>query len=269
MQIMIIDQVAPASVGGLPAYDVIIPCFNRVDTIERVLCSILAQAPSPSRVVLVDDGSTDATASLLLMLEEQHSNVHIVLLPRNAGASAARNAGLALARAEWVAFVDSDDVWLPHAASSLLAGSADSDVVVGHFQRVWRSGIIDAPECGWDGVDILSALALTGVVGPSWSLMRREVAMRIGGFDPSYHNCNDWDFYVRAAAAGARFKRIDDVIAYYHIAASNRLSLDEASGRANAARVKAHPMFRERGHDHPIERELALQGRFALSISAP
>lgn len=228
---------------GLPAYDVVIPCFNRADTVERVVESVLSQTPSPERIILVDDGSTDGSAAILASLEARHATVQALLMPRNGGASSARNAGLALARAAWVAFLDSDDVWLPDAALALLSASDACDVVVGHFQRVWRSGIVDPAECGWNGGDILSALAITGVVGPSWSLMRRDVAVRIGGFDPSYHNCNDWDFYVRAAAAGARFKRIDDVIALYHIAAANRLSLDEVSGRANADRVKAHPLL--------------------------
>lgn len=249
MQIMLFDQSAATDAVGIPAYDVVIPCFNRADTITRAVESVLSQVPAPARVILVDDGSTDASATIMAALEQRHPSVQALLMPRNAGASAARNAGLALARSEWVAFVDSDDAWLPDASLALLTATAGCDIVVGHFQRVWRSGIVDAPECGWDGVDILSALALTGVVGPSWSLMRRSVAVAIAGFDPSYHNCNDWDFYVRAAAAGARFRRIDDAVAHYHVAATNRLSLDEASGRANADRVKAHPMLRDRSVD--------------------
>jgi GT2 family glycosyltransferase len=68
----------------------------------------------------------------------------------------------------------------------------------------------------------------------------------VGGFDPSFHNCNDWDFYVRLAAADARFVRTDAVIAHYHIAEDNRLSNDTANGRANARRVQAHPSLAPR-----------------------
>jgi glycosyltransferase involved in cell wall biosynthesis len=224
-------------------YDVVIPCFNRARTVAQAVASVLAQDPPPRQVILVDDGSTDRTAAVLSALEARHATVRAVLLPRNVGASGARNAGLALARAEWVAFLDSDDAWLDGAAAALLAAGHDADVVVGQFRRVWPCGSSGEPECGWSGGDILSALAITGAIGPSWSIVRRSVALAVAGFDPSFHNCNDWDFYVRLLAADARFARIDDVVAFYHVAEANRLSHDSAAGRANASRVRAHPVF--------------------------
>lgn len=227
--------------AAVPTYDVVIPCYDRAETVGRAVTSVLAQMFRPERIILVDDGSSDHTAETITKLERRHASVHAVLLPRNAGASAARNAGLGLVRSEWVAFLDSDDVWVPGAAGAMLAATAGADVVVGKFRRAWRSGILDAPECHWDGGDIRAALARTGAIGPSWSLIRRSLAVSIAGFDPSFHNCNDWDFYVRAAAAGGRFVRIDSTIAHYHIAADNRLSLDDLTSRANARRIQAHP----------------------------
>ena len=226
-------------------YDVVIPCYNRAKTVEHAVVSVLAQPLAPSRIVLVDDGSRDDTARVLLALEREHASVQAVLLPRNAGASAARNAGLALAREEWVAFLDSDDVWLPNAAEALLRAGDESDVVVGRFRRAWPCGDLGDPECGWESGEALAALALNGAIGPSWSIVRRAVAQRVAGFDPSFHNCNDWDFYVRLAAAGVRFRRIDDVVALYHIAENNRLSHDNEAGQENARRVQAHPLLAE------------------------
>jgi glycosyltransferase involved in cell wall biosynthesis len=226
-----------------PCYDVVIPCYNRAHTLEAAVDSVLAQATPPARVVLVDDGSSDATADLLLALERRHATVCAVTLPRNAGASAARNAGLALARAPWVAFLDSDDVWTAGAADALLHAAADVDVVVGHFRRAWPDGAIDPPECGWSAGDVRDALALGGAIGPSWSIVRRSAAMAVGGFDPSFHNCNDWDFFVRLVANGARFVRIPATIALYRVVESNRLSRSDAIGAANARRVMAHPLF--------------------------
>ena len=245
MQVMPTRDTARACDAGLPTYDVVIPCFNRAESVSRAVESVLWQRPAPARVILVDDGSSDDTAVVARALERRHGSVVSLLLPRNAGASAARNAGLGLVRSEWVAFLDSDDAWLPGAAPALLAATAGCDVVVGHFRRAWAGGEEGIAECGWSGTDILSALALTGAVGPSWSIIRRSSAVASGGFDPSFHNCNDWDFYVRVAAAGARFRRIDDAVALYHVAASDRLSLDEATGAANAARVRAHPSLRD------------------------
>lgn len=224
-------------------YDVVIPCYNRERTVEQAVQSVLSQSLLPERIILVDDGSSDCTARVLLELERRYTSVQALLLPRNVGASSARNAGLALTREDWIAFLDSDDAWLPGAATALLDASDGSDVVVGRFRRAWPCGTINPPESAWESGDILSALALTGAIGPSWSIVRRTMALQVGGFDPSYHNCNDWDFYVRLAADEARFKRIDAVIALYHIAEANRLSHDDAAGLANAKRVQAHPIF--------------------------
>lgn len=224
-------------------YDVVIPCFNRERTVEQAVDSVLRQIPAPARIILVDDGSSDQTAKIVRALEDRHASVQALLLPRNVGASAARNAGLALARGDWVAFLDSDDVWLPGAVKAMLASASKADVVVGQFRRIWPCGSSGEPECGWSGGDVLSALAITGAVGPSWSIVRRSAALSVAGFDPTYHNCNDWDFYVRLVAAGAKFVRIDDVVAFYHIAEANRLSHDSEAGLANARRVQAHPVF--------------------------
>jgi len=229
-------------VAPFPAYDVVIPCHNRAHVVADAVASVLAQAHAATRIIVVDDGSTDDSAAVIRALAAQHPNVHAVILPRNVGASQARNSGLACASAEWVAFLDSDDVWLPGAAEALLAPvHLAHDIVVGHFSRLEQGGEPEEPECGWDGHDIRAALATGGVVGPSWSIARRSAVERVGGFDPSFHNCNDWDFYTRAAAAGARFVRTEATVALYRTVAGHRLVADHAVGATNAARVLAHP----------------------------
>ncbi|MBB5713424.1 glycosyltransferase family 2 protein [Sphingomonas aerophila] len=232
---------------ALPAYDVVIPCFNRDHVVADAVESVLAQGHPPTRVIVVDDGSSDASAATVLALAAADPRVSAVLLPRNVGASAARNAGVAIAQAPWIAFLDSDDVWLPGAAHAMLGSPALAalDVVVGQFSRVEQGGEPQAPECGWDGNCIRRGLASGGVVGPSWSVIRRDVVIAVNGFDPSFHNCNDWDFYTRAAAAGARFGRVDATVALYRTAAGGRLTHDDAVGAANARRVLSHPWLRE------------------------
>ena len=232
-------------IPSLPTYDVVIPSFGRAALVEQAVASVLAQSHPPTRIIVVDDGSEDETASVLTTIERRHPNGLAVLLPRNQGASGARNAGLALAREPWVAFLDSDDRWLPGAARALLVATLSNhlDVVVGQFRRAWPDGRVGEPECGWSGDAIRTALATTGVVGPSWSMIRTATARLIDGFDPSFHNCNDWDFYTRAAAAGATFGRIGAAVALYHNADTGRLSHDRDVGNVNAARVLAHAYF--------------------------
>jgi glycosyltransferase involved in cell wall biosynthesis len=226
-----------------PAYDVVVPCHNRAHVVADALHSVLAQSVAPRRVILVDDGSTDGGGAVVHSLAGCHPQVQALALPRNSGASNARNAGTAACSAEWVAFLDSDDRWVPGAAAALLgrAAAGDTDVVVGHFARVEGAGAPGLPECGWDGGCIRAGLRSGGVIGPSWALVRRELVYRAGGFDPSFRNCNDWDFFVRAAAAGARFARIDALVAQYRTVVGDRLVADTAALEANALRVRAHP----------------------------
>lgn len=228
----------------LPAYDVVIPCFNRAHVVADAVASVLAQDHAPSRVIVVDDGSSDRSAAVIVEAADAHDRLVVAsLLPRNVGASAARNVGAALCRSPWIAFLDSDDVWLPGAARALLAGAEDADIVCGHFRRVEPDGVPGLPECGWWGDDIRVALSHGGVIGPSWSIVRRRIVAAVHGFDPSFHNCNDWDFYTRAAAAGARFRRIEAAVALYRTVAGSRLVNDHAIGEENARRVLAHPFF--------------------------
>lgn len=227
------------------SYDVVIPCHNRAHVVADAVESVLAQDHAPCRVIVVDDGSSDASATILRALAATYEQVQAVILPRNVGASQARNSGAALATAEWIAFLDSDDLWLPGAAQALLASNvtAGHDIVVGHFARVEGDASPTEPECGWDGGCIGAGLMSGGVIGPSWSVVRRHLVERVQGFDPSFHNCNDWDFYTRAAAAGARFVRLDECVAYYRSVAGSRLVNDTAIGVRNAGRVLAHPYF--------------------------
>jgi glycosyltransferase involved in cell wall biosynthesis len=227
----------------LTGYDVVIPCHNRAHVVADAVASVLAQDHAPSRVIVVDDGSRDESGAVIRALAAEHAAVEAVVLPRNVGASQARNTGAGLARAAWIAFLDSDDVWLPGAARALLGGvaAATHDIVVGHFARVEGGEAPGVPECGWDGDCIRRGLASGGVVGPSWAVVRRETVEKVGGFDPSFHNCNDWDFYTRAAAAGARFTRIKTCVALYRTVAGSRLVNDTAISARNAGRVLAHP----------------------------
>ncbi|WP_375402532.1 glycosyltransferase family 2 protein [uncultured Sphingomonas sp.] len=229
--------------ASFPTYDVVIPSHNRAHVVGDAVASVLAQSRPASRIVVVDDASDDDGVDVIRSLARAHPSVVPLALPRNGGASAARNAGIAACGAEWTAFLDSDDLWLPDAAAALLgAGERDDlDVVVGDFARVERNGAVGPRERGWDGGDIRAALRERNVLGTSWSIVRRRTVHAAGGWDPSFRTCEDWRFFVDVAATGARFGRMDALVAHYRTAAGERLIADDADLAAGRLRMLAHP----------------------------
>ena len=96
--------------NGMPTVSVILPTYNRADTILRAVKSVIAQTWQDWELLIVDDGSTDGTADLVRALDPRIR----VLQQQNAGVYVARNTGLQAGRGEYFAFLDSDDEWLPH-----------------------------------------------------------------------------------------------------------------------------------------------------------
>ncbi|MFC6974687.1 glycosyltransferase family 2 protein [Halomicroarcula sp. GCM10025709] len=94
-----------------PRVSVVVPTYNRADTVGRAVESALAQTVTDIEVVVVDDGSTDDTAAVVTGIDDER--VRYLAHERNRGRSAARNTGIEAARGEYVAFLDSDDRWLP------------------------------------------------------------------------------------------------------------------------------------------------------------
>src|SRR5512143_247273 len=94
--------------GGTFGVSVVIPAYNDETRLPRAIRSVLAQTYPVSEIVVVDDGSVDGTAAVAATFRKT-----ICVRQKNSGAAGARNAGIARARSEWIAFLDSDDEWLP------------------------------------------------------------------------------------------------------------------------------------------------------------
>src|SRR5690348_5887803 len=90
---------------------VIVPAYNRAHTIRRCLDSALGQSISPHEVIVVDDASTDDTTSVVKSIS--HERLRLITMPARKGAQAARNVGIKNAKSDYIAFLDSDDEWLP------------------------------------------------------------------------------------------------------------------------------------------------------------
>jgi glycosyltransferase involved in cell wall biosynthesis len=187
-----------------PEVSVIIPTWNRRDLIVRAIDSVLAQTRPVAEVIVVDDGSTDGTGEILAQrYDDRIIYVHQV----NAGVSAARNRGLALARGRYLALLDSDDAWLPEKTArqiALLEADPSLGMVLCDVRREDRDGRLidlferrrqiptDGPALRW----VLQDPALA----PVSALFRREVYETVGGFDESLRTAEDLDFHLRVAA---------------------------------------------------------------------
>lgn len=185
---------ASAEVADVTA---VIPAYQRVDLVGRAVLSALNQFPvRAAEVLVIDDGSTDGTGALAERLGAR------VIRQDNAGEGAARNAGLRHAGTTGVAFLDSDDAWLPgHLAA--LARHLPGRVLVGSVGRAVPSGkLIGYP--GREPLDLTprSVIWPDSPVLPSGVLVDRAAALAIGGFSDLPRGA-DLDFWVRLLQTGA------------------------------------------------------------------
>jgi len=182
---------------------VIIPSYNRCHTLQRALESVLVQQAhgfgETLEVIVVDDGSTDTTKAML----ETHFPEVIYRYQANSGVSAARNAGLALARGEWVALLDSDDEWLPHKLAVQFDALQQSGLKVVHTEEIWiREGVRvnqmnkHKKSGGWIFERCLPLCAMS----PSSIIIHRDVFAAVGEFDEALPACEDYDLWLRISS---------------------------------------------------------------------
>jgi len=179
---------------------VIVPTFNRCSLLKRALESILQQTVGKYEIIVVDDGSTDQTAEMMRMCYPQIK----YLYQSNQGVSSARNKGIALANGNWLAFLDSDDTWLPHKLESqikLLQSMPDYKIC--HTEERWvRKGVRvnqmnkHKKSGGWIFRQCLPLCAMS----PSSILIHRSVFDAVGEFDITLPACEDYDLWLRITA---------------------------------------------------------------------
>jgi glycosyltransferase involved in cell wall biosynthesis len=180
-----------------PQVSVIIPTYNRAWIIKEAVDSVLAQDYKDFELIVVDDGSTDNTSDVLASYGEDVR----VLFQENKGVSAARNRGVAEASGQFVAFLDSDDLWLPKKLSVQAEFfNKTPDALICQTEEVWiRNGIRVNPKKRHkkpSGIIFEPSLALC-LVSPSAVMIRRDVLDREGGFDETLTVCEDYDLWLR------------------------------------------------------------------------
>jgi glycosyltransferase involved in cell wall biosynthesis len=249
---------------------VIIPVYA-AGFLGEALDSVLGQTRPPDQVIVIDDGSPDREA--ILQVTNRWPGRITLLRQANAGAAAARNAGLAAASAEWVAFLDADDRWLPDFLARQLAfleTHPDVDLVwadatiVGDTPAAGRTFMSMCPSSG--AVTLETLLAQTCNVLTSTVVVRRNLVMEAGGFDVALRRGQDFDLWLRLVSRGARCGYQEDLLAVRRLHGENlsgtRLNELERALHVFDKALKTLPLTR-REQDVARRRVQTLHGELA------
>lgn len=179
---------------------VIIPTYNRAHTLVRALDSVLAQTRTADEIIVIDDGSTDDTPRLM---ERDYKSVKY-FYRENRGVSAARNTGIRKATGDWIAFLDSDDEWLPEKLQLQLQRLAQNKKCrIIHNEEIWIRNGVRVNQMNkhrkFGGMIFNYCLPLC-VISPSAVMIHRSIFDRVGVFDESLPACEDYDLWLRICA---------------------------------------------------------------------
>ena len=191
-----------------PLVSVVVPVFNGERFLREAVQSVLDQQYSPVEIIVIDDGSTDGTASVARSLPEPVRYLH----QTNQGPSAARNRGIEQAQGSLIAFADADDLWQAQKLKLQLPYLIEDptiDIVLGRIQQVRLS----EADNGETRADEFADPAFSVNLGSA--VIRKSVFDRVGLFDETMRYSEDVDWFMRAREAGAAVVTIDAVTLLY------------------------------------------------------
>ena len=181
----------------VPLVSVIIPTYNRADLVRQALASVKAQTYRDFEIVVVDDGGTDGTSEVLSAWREIRVLRHLC----RRGVAAARNTGAAAARGQWLAFLDSDDLWLPEKlARQIFWLEGQPELLICQTEETWvRRGVrVNKPLSHRQvaGHIFLPSLSRC-MISPSAVILDRRLFEDHGGFDENLPAAEDYDLWLR------------------------------------------------------------------------
>jgi glycosyltransferase involved in cell wall biosynthesis len=215
----------------MPTVDIIIPAYNAAKYLTAAIASVLTQTYEDWRIVLVNDGSTDATGDIAAQFQQQLGEKMLVITQPNAGMSAARNVAIRSSSAEFLAILDADDVWLPCRLTESLksfASRPQAGISYGLNARIDEHGSVFATFAGnprhAEG-KIAPAIFMRRVELPCVTVtLRRRCIEEVGLFDESMRGTEDRDLWFRIALRD-EVAFVPKVIAHYR-ASPNSISTD-------------------------------------------
>ena len=224
-----------------PLVSVIVPVYNGERYLAATLESVLAQDYRPLELLVVDDGSTDGSAAVARSFPGAR-----LVQQRNAGAATARNTGIAESRGDLLAFLDSDDLWLPRKLSlqvGYLVSHPETGFVLTRQRIVLEPGL---PKPAWLKPELLANDSVGYL--PSTLLVRRNVFAKIGLFNPQFVPSEDAEWFFRARDAGVPMGVVEEVLLEKRVHSAN-LSHGTAVSQAQLLRAARSSIARKKRPD--------------------
>lgn len=205
-----------------PDISVILPTHNRSEALEPTIRSVLSQTYRSLELIIFDDGSMDNTLAVAHRFAQLDDRVTVMSSPHASGGPARpRNAAIAAARGRWLAFIDHDDVWLPHRLHAGMRGLMGGACLVFSDATVVQSG---APHTSYWAKwgeppflqrDFLPSLLTKNFIPILTVTVERHAVIEAGGFRPSFEPLDDYHLWLRLALNGAIFCALRDRTAEY------------------------------------------------------
>ncbi len=197
-----------------PAFSVVVPAYNAAGTLPSTIRSVLGQTRPDFELIVVDDGSTDPVAGLVSSVAGDDPRVRVIR-QENRGPAAARNTGIRSAGAGLVSVLDSDDLYMPDYLESVhtaLAASPDAGIAFtdcwilnGASKRIYRQTCLSSYQFTSTELSseaLLPALLELNFITASTVTVRREAVIAVGGYASALRGSEDYDLWLRIAAAG-------------------------------------------------------------------
>ncbi len=240
-----------------PKVVVIIPCFNASETIEQTLKSVEGQTYRNYDVLIINDGSTDGTEELVLSYRDRTGKAWRVITQPNMGQTVAKNTGILNSNSEYIAFLDSDDVWAPEKleyqvnlmmsnhdvglcyTGGMLINEQGDNIGLIHCSDIYRGKCYDS-------------LLLKNNIIASSVMVRRKVLDKVGVFDERFRACENWDLWIRVSKI-SQIEYIDKALTYYRVHPGN---MSRNVSKMFQARIEIIDKYLPAiGHDQPMGKD--------------
>lgn len=215
-------------------HSVIIPAYNAAAYIEQSVGSALSQLGADDELIIVDDGSTDATADMVGNMRD--ARIQLLCQSLNSGIAAARSLALKAASGDYVHFLDHDDLWTPDRMSILspLIHARQPDIISGWVEHFYCQSLTQSQTTQYV-LPKPQAAALPGSV-----LIRRELIKKIGDFDQALSSGEFIDYLSRAMALRPKWVKIDQVLFLRRIHGRNHTLTDPKSDSSYIEVIRRH-----------------------------